>query len=73
MLAVLLAAETITKHSKTSFEILAALLVVSAVGLAAIGIRRHETFPASDGVQRAVIGYFVVLVAAVMATAVITA
>jgi hypothetical protein len=71
MLAVLIAAAEET--SKTPFYILAALLVVSALGLAAIGIRRHETFPASDGAQRATIAYFVVLVAATMVSAVLTA
>jgi hypothetical protein len=70
MLAVLLAAAD--EPSKAPFEILAALLVVSAVGLAVTGIRRHESFPASDGAQRAVIGYFVVLVAAVLVAAVAT-
>jgi deoxyribodipyrimidine photolyase-like uncharacterized protein len=72
MLAALLAAETITEHSKTSFYVAAGLLIASAVCLAAVGIRRHETFPSSGGAQRAVIGWFVVIVAATMITAVIT-
>jgi hypothetical protein len=71
MFAVTLAAAEET--SKTPFYILAALLVLSALGLALTGIRRHETFPGSDGAMRATIAYFVVLVAATMASAVLTA
>ena len=71
MLALLVAAAE--EPSRTPFYILAGLLVLSALGLAAIGIRRHETFPASDGAQRAVIAYFVVVVAATMVSAVLTA
>ncbi len=70
MLAVLIAA--VDEHSKTPFYVLAGLLVASAIGLAAIGIRRHETFPSSGGVQRLAIAYFVVLVAATMLSAVLT-
>jgi hypothetical protein len=71
MLAVLIAA--VDESSKTPFYVLAGLLVLSAVGLAAIGIRRHETFPSSDAAQRATIAYFLVLVAGTMLSAVLTA
>jgi hypothetical protein len=74
MIAVLLAAAgSIEKHSKTPFYILAAVLVLAAVGLTAIGIRRHESFPGSDGAMRATIAVFILLVAGVMVTAVATA
>jgi hypothetical protein len=75
MLAALLAAADTVKDepSKTPFYILAAVLVLAAVGLTAIGIRRHDSFPGSDGAMRATIAVFVVLVAGVMITAVATA
>jgi hypothetical protein len=74
MVAVLLAAAgSIEKHSKTPFYILAAALVLAAVGLTAIGIRRHEDFPGSDGAMRATIALFLLLVAGTMITAVATA
>jgi hypothetical protein len=72
MLATLvLAAESET--SKTPFYILAALLVCFALGLSALGISRHETFPPSRGVATLVIGTCIVLVAGTMVTAVLTA
>ena len=40
--------------------------------ISAIGIRRHDSFPPSRGVAAAVIALAAVLVAATMATAVIT-
>ena len=40
--------------------------------ISAIGIRRHETFPPAQGPARGVIGLAALLVAATMATAVIT-
>jgi hypothetical protein len=70
----LAAADTIEdKPSKVPFYILAGLLVVAAVGLTAIGIRRHESFPGSDGAMRGTIAFFVVLAAGAMITAVVTA
>jgi hypothetical protein len=73
MLAVLLlAAEEAAEPSKTPFYILATLLVAFALILAAIGTTRHETFPPSRGVQRAIIGLGALLVAGTMVTAVIT-
>ncbi|HEY7077770.1 MAG TPA: hypothetical protein VH418_20480 [Solirubrobacteraceae bacterium] len=73
MIAVLLAAEKINEASKTSFYIFAAALVLSAVGLTVIGIRRHDSFPGSDTAMRATIAWFVLLVVGTMITAVTTA
>jgi hypothetical protein len=73
MVAVLLAAaETIEETSKTPFYIVAAALVLAAVGLTVIGVRRHDSFPGSDGAMRATIAVFVVLVAGTMVAAVAT-
>ena len=73
MVAVLLAAaDTIKETSKTPFYVLAAVLVLAAVGLTVIGIRRHESFPGSDGAMRGTIALFVVLVAGTMVAAVAT-
>jgi hypothetical protein len=73
MLAVLLlAAEEAAEPSKTPFYILATALVASALILAFIGTARHETFPRSRGVQTAIIGVAVLLVAGTMVTAVLT-
>jgi hypothetical protein len=58
--------------SKVPYIIAGGLLVVLALALSAIGVR-SETFPPSKGVQRLAIGVVVVLVAAAMSTAVITA
>ena len=75
MIAALLAAANTIKDepSKTPFYVLAGLLVLAAIGLAAVGIRRHESFPDSDGAMRATIALFVLLVAGTMITAVATA
>jgi hypothetical protein len=59
--------------SKTAFYICGGLLAVFAVIVSAIGIRSHETFPPSNGGKAAVIGLAALLVAATMATAIITA
>ena len=58
--------------SKTLFYVAGAILVVFAVVISAIGIRGHETFPASKGTARAVMALGAVLVAFTMASAVIT-
>jgi hypothetical protein len=72
MLATLLiAAESGT--SKTPFYIFAAALVAFALGLSAIGVARHETFPPSRGAATALIGVCIVLVAGTMLSAVLTA
>ena len=74
MLAVLLlAAEEAAEPSKTPFYILASLLVAFALILALVGTARHETFPPTVGVQRAIILVGVLLVAGTMFSAVITA
>ncbi len=58
--------------SKAPFYVAAALLVLYAAVLSAVGTARHETFPPTRGVSTAVMLVGVVLVAGVMATAVIT-
>jgi hypothetical protein len=58
--------------SKVPFYIAGGLLVALALVVSAVGVR-SETFPRSRGQQRVVIGLAVVLVAAAMSTAVITA
>jgi hypothetical protein len=74
MVAVLLAAANTVKDepSKTPFYVMAALLVLAAVGLTVIGIRRHDSFPGSDAAMRGTIAVFVVLVAGTMIAAVAT-
>jgi hypothetical protein len=71
-LLVLAATSAESEPSKVPFYIAGGLLVLLALALSAIGVR-SETFPRSRGVQRAVIGLAVILVAAAMSTAVITA
>jgi hypothetical protein len=73
MLATLLLAVTDDEPSKASFYILAALLILFAVGLTVVGTARHENFPPSEGAARAIIGVCALLVAGTMVTAVITA
>jgi hypothetical protein len=58
--------------SKTLFYVCGGALAVWAVLVAAVGIRAHETFPSSRGVARGVMGISVLLIAAAMASAVIT-
>ena len=67
------AAEAGAEPSKTLFYICGGLLAVWAVVVAAVGIRAHETFPSSRGRARGVMAISVLLIAAAMATAVITA
>jgi hypothetical protein len=69
----LLAAGETAEKSHTPFYIFAAALVVYALGLSAIGISRHETFPPSRGVATLVVLVCMGLVAGTMVTAVITA
>ena len=66
------AAEGAEEASKTPFYVAGIALVVFALVIAAIGIRGHEFFPRSAGAARAVMGLAAVLVAATMATAVLT-
>ena len=60
------------ESSKALFYVMGSLLALFAVGVSAIGIRRHETFPPSRSAARAVMGIAAVLVALTMASAVIT-
>jgi hypothetical protein len=70
---VIFAAETITEHSKTAFYIAGGVLVAFAVLISVVGVRGAESFPGSLGARRGVSLLAAVLVAAAMATAVITA
>jgi hypothetical protein len=67
------AQEEAHESSKTAFYVAGILLAVWAVVVSAIGITRHATFPPSRGVARGVMGLSVLLVAATMASAVLTA
>ena len=66
-----LAAEA-AEPSKAPFYVAGGILAAFAVVVAAAGIRGHETFPPSKGAARAVMGLCAILVAATMATAVLT-
>jgi hypothetical protein len=70
--ALVLAAEEEAEPSKTAFYVFGGLLVVWAVVLAGIGMTQ-ATFPASAGAKRGVMAISGLLMAAAMATAVITA
>jgi hypothetical protein len=72
LIALITAAESGGEHSKTPFYICGGLLAAWAVVLSLIGMS-SETFPSSGGAQRGVIALTVLIVAAAMATAVITA
>jgi hypothetical protein len=71
--SLLAAAGSIEEHSKTAFYLAGGLLVAFALGISAIGIRGAQTFPATRGARAGVCALAAVLVAAAMATAVITA
>jgi hypothetical protein len=68
----LTAAEHGEETSKTPFYAAGIALTVFAVVVSAIGIRAHGHWPGSAGVSRAVMGICALLVAATMATAIIT-
>lgn len=74
MLATLIAfaAEAAEESSKTLFYVFGGLLVVWAIGVSALGIRAHESFPPSRSAARGVIAISVVLILCAMASAVIT-
>jgi hypothetical protein len=73
MFAALLAvAETSAEPSKVAFYVAGAVLVLFALAVSAMGLR-SETFPPSRGARAAVMAVGAVLVAAAMATAVLTA
>jgi hypothetical protein len=67
------AAEGGEETSKTPFYVSGLVLTAFAVVVSAIGIRAHGHWPSSSGAARVVMGIGVILVAATMATAVITA
>ena len=73
MLAALLLAAEAAEKSKTPFYIFAGLLILFGFGLGIGGSMRHETFPASEGAGRAIVGIGALLVAGTMVTAVLTA
>ena len=58
--------------SKTPYYVSAGVLAVFAVIISAIGIRRHDTFPSSQGAARGVMALAAVLVLLTMGAAVIT-
>jgi hypothetical protein len=58
--------------SKTPYYVAGVTLAVFAVVISAIGISRHETFPPTKGASRAVMALAAILVAATMASAVLT-
>jgi hypothetical protein len=73
LIGLVLAAEAgVEESSKTAFYICGGLLAVWAVVLSGIGMA-SATFPATVTAKRGVIALTAVLVAAAMATAVITA
>ena len=60
------------ESSKTLFYVLGGVAALWAVLVSAIGIMRHETFPATKGQARAVMGISVLVVLGAMAGAVLT-
>jgi hypothetical protein len=58
--------------SKTAYYVAGAVLAAFAVIISAIGIRGHEHFPRSKGARNGVIALAALLVAATMASAVLT-
>jgi hypothetical protein len=71
MLAVLFAAAE-GESSMAPFYIASGLLVAYAALVSVVGILRHETFPPTRGLSFAIMSVGVLLVAAVMVTAVVT-
>jgi hypothetical protein len=61
------------ESSKTAFYLVGGVLAAWAVLVSAVGIARHEHFPPSRGAARGVMAISAVLVAATMASAVLTA
>ena len=66
------AAEGAEETSKVPFYVAGLALTAFALIVAAIGIRGHEQWPRTRGAARAVMGLAALLVAATMATAVLT-
>ena len=72
MLTLIAQAAEHEETSKTLFYVAGGILVLFALGISVIGIRGHETFPASKSAARGVMVLAAVLVAVTMASAVIT-
>jgi hypothetical protein len=66
------AAEHGEETSKTPYYVAGTVLTVFAVVVSAIGIRAHGHWPSTPGAARALMGLGLLLMAATMATAVIT-
>jgi hypothetical protein len=60
------------ESSKTAFYVAGGALALFAVLISAVGIARHEHFPPSRGLSAAIIAVCAALVAATMATAILT-
>jgi hypothetical protein len=69
----ILAAVEEHKPDKTAFYIADGVLVLFALAMSAIGVRGGETFPSTKGARTGVCALAALLVAATMATAVLTA
>jgi hypothetical protein len=70
---IVFAQETVEEEaSKTPYYIAGGVLAAFAVIISAIGIRGHESFPGSKSASRGVMLLAAVLVAATMASAVLT-
>ena len=70
---IVFAQETVEEEgSKTPYYIAGGVLAAFAVIISAIGIRGHENFPGSKGGRNGVIAIAALLVAATMASAVLT-
>jgi hypothetical protein len=72
VLTLLAAAAHEEETSKTLFYVAGAILAAFAVIISIIGIRGHETFPASKGAARGIMALAAILVAFTMASAIIT-
>ncbi len=73
MLHVLVTFAAETGPSKAPFYVAGGILALWAVTLSLVGISRGERWPSGDGAARAIMGVSVLLVAAAMTTAVVTA
>jgi len=67
------AAEEGAEPSKVLFYVCGGALVLWALGVSAVGIRSHESWPPSQSATRGVLTVSILLVLLAMASAVITA
>jgi hypothetical protein len=72
VIALVLAEAAAAHSSKTPFYVAGGLLVLFALAVSAVGVRGAETFPASRGARTGVCVLAALLVAAAMASAVLT-